>query len=488
MSNEAPALATEPISGEAAVWHARAAGLVVAIFVLAKLPVLNLPYYWDEAVAYVLPSLWLADAGLDHAFPGRHFSGRFYGHPPLIYLTLASLYQVFGHAIWLTHTVAIGLGAACLYLTYRVGWLLGGSVVGGLAMSLLLLDPMFFAQAGMMHGDMIVAALGLATVLLYLQSRWAAMMCCAVLVVLGKETGIGIVAAISAYHLLFRRDRPNYIAETVAHASPAAVLAVFLGATWLATGRLVDNHYFNENALTTVSLANISETSWWLFVNQGRWILPCAIGGALLLVPKAFARREVALLVLLILPFWAAFSVLFFLPRYLLPAMPYLCIAAGLALAALGRRFGRGVPVAALAAVAMLFARDLPGNRDEPSNYEFNLGYVEVVNSQRALASWIEANHPDATISVAWPLNMNLELPALGYVTRRMSVVGPTEDAQLLGLSAPGDPRHSKLRDRIREEQRKIVRSFGEGNRVAEVFGPGSGSVGEALPHSSGTP
>jgi len=382
---------------------------------------------------------------------------------------------VFGHSILLTHLVAVGLAAACLYLTFRIGTLLGGVSAGAVAMLLLLLHPLFFAQAGMMHGDMTVAALGSLAVLFYLQGRWRAYGCAAVALLLCKETGLGVVAAVAGYHLLFRVERERRFAESLALASPALVLALFFLATWWTTGRLVDNHYFDSNTLASLSSVRLRETSRWLLSYQGRWVLTTSITLALLLVPAAFARREIALCAMVVLPFWAVFSVIFVLPRYLLPAFPFLSVMAALALVSLGRRFWWPIPWLAVAVVAMVFVRKLPGSPDWGSNYETNMGYVGVVRTQQSLAGWLEENRPGATIAAAWPLSMNLEHPALGYVSRGFRVVGPTAPADLLVRSVPGAPENRIVRDRIEAERWRRLKRFGSGRRKATVYALGGG-------------
>lgn len=448
-----------------------ALGLGLVAFLFAKASVLSVPYYWDEAGAYVSPALWLADAGLVHALPGMHPPTQFFGHPPGTYFGLAVLYQLFGHSIWLTHAVAIGLAMATLHLTFRVGELIEGPFAGLLSALLLALNPLFFAQAGMMHGDMSVAVLGLAATLFYLQGRFALYAIAAVAAVLCKETGLAIVAGVSAYHLLFGRNRPRWLREMAWLASPGLALAAFFLATWMTSGQMLNNPYFTDNALLVPSADQLRFFARWLLVEQGRWVLVVSIAAGLVGVPGLARRPELALLALLVLPFCAAFSLIYFLPRYLLPTTPYFSIAAATALVGLGR-MSKLIPAVAVFLAIAIFAAEAPGRSERAGNYELNLGYVEVAQAHAAAAKWLSQNRSESRIGAAWPLSMVLRNPNLGYVTRPLHVVDPRAEAEILAWSAQGEAANNRLLARARNEGRPVLATFGRGNRVAVVFGP----------------
>jgi hypothetical protein len=66
---------------------------IVLVVVVAKWPILPTPYHWDEMGAYFAPSDWLSERSLLDVLPGRHPAGTFFGHPPLLYLTVAALFK-----------------------------------------------------------------------------------------------------------------------------------------------------------------------------------------------------------------------------------------------------------------------------------------------------------------------------------------------------------------------------------------------------------
>ena len=80
---------------------------------------------------------------------------------------------------------------------------------------------------------------------------------------------------------------------------------------------------------------NFVLVSKWLFLRQRQWLLVVLIGLGALLQPAYRKRRELALLALIVVFSGYSFMILSFLPRYLMPVLPHLCVWAGGAITAL---------------------------------------------------------------------------------------------------------------------------------------------------------
>ncbi len=446
------------------------AALFVAAMLLAKLPVLSLPYHWDEAGAYVVPAHWLAEVGLHHVLPGLHPPGRFFGHPPATYLCLATLYTMFGHSIWLTHAFAVLLAAASLYLTFRLGALIFDVKTGLLAALLLFSSPLFFAQSGLMHGDMPVTAAGLLTVYFFLTGRtWGYLLSAAVLL-LAKETGVAFVAAILVYRLAFSDESGVARGRPLILAIPLLVTVLFFGAQLAAYGQLVTNTYFERKALFKLSLDGFVSVSEVVFVRQGRWILSLGIAIAALLFGRRFWRKEFGLFALVILCFLGAFSVLFSMDRYMLPVFPYLSIMAAWALVLLSEK-QRLVPVVALAGVTAFFVLKLGGAGRRSGSHERTMEYVDIVRVHQEATRFLDAHHSDEKILVAWPLSMALGYPFLGYVDTPLDTSGSRGDYEILVWSGQGAKENNQaLLDFARAEGLKPLRRFARNNKVVVVY------------------
>src|SRR6516165_6711847 len=138
-------------------------GAVLLLIVACKLSCLDLPFYWDE-FAYIKPSHWLAGQPLWRVLPGTHPPGRFFGHPPALYVIYGTQFKLFGDTRWVPHAVAVLFAFCGVWFTYRLGASLDGRMSGALAAAFLFFSPMYFAHSAMALADVPVAGLGVMTV------------------------------------------------------------------------------------------------------------------------------------------------------------------------------------------------------------------------------------------------------------------------------------------------------------------------------------
>ena len=151
--------------------------LLTALVVVAKLPTLHTPYYWDE-MSWARAAHWLWEGSLRQALPGSYPPAMFFGHPPGLHVTLAALWKLTGDSdLGVAHGVALVFAVAAVCFTYRLGRLLYDTATGLLAALFLFLSPIFFAQSGMFLGDVPVTALGTMSVYYALRDRYGAYCC-----------------------------------------------------------------------------------------------------------------------------------------------------------------------------------------------------------------------------------------------------------------------------------------------------------------------
>src|ERR1051325_5050203 len=166
-------------------------GFFAALVFFAKLSILNVPLYWDE-MGWAHQAHWLSGVNLARALPGLRAADAFWGHPPALHLTLASLAKVFGYSIVLAHLIAICFAFIGVWFTFLLGRLLYDAKTGFFAALLLFLSPIYFAQSGMFLADMPVAALGVASVYFALRRKFWAYVVSATYMVFIKETSIAL--------------------------------------------------------------------------------------------------------------------------------------------------------------------------------------------------------------------------------------------------------------------------------------------------------
>jgi hypothetical protein len=406
-------------------------GLLVLV-VLAKLPFVALPYYWDEE-GWVTPVHWLSNYGLVQALPGFRPADWFVGHPPTLHVTLALLFRVFGESPVVAHLFILPFGFLGVYFTYRLGARLYGTAAGLYAALALFLAPVYFAQSGMFLGDVPAAALGVTAVYFALDRQLVAYLVTAIALVLVKETGAAIVASLVLYRLL-TAGRPvrQALPDVMTLGVPLAVLGAFQVWQKLTTGealfiqfpgsslRLIDTGW----AVWGSKLADVTR---FVFLDQWRFI-PSAL--VLIGVCRRVARRELLLFAIIVLAACSPFVVIYYLRRYLMPALPFVYIAGMGALCGLvpSRRW----QVACVAALLALSVGSLADRRLQGVG-EWDLGYVSVIRNAQTMYAYLGAHHPDARVAAAWPDSVNLRRPYLGYVETPMAI------ARSVGEPALGD-------------------------------------------------
>lgn len=398
--------------------------VLLVIVCAAKLPTLSTPYFWDET-GWIDPAHRLAGLPLWHTLPGFG-AGGFSGRPPGLFLPVAMLFTLFGPSIWIAHAVIAGFALVGVYFTYRLGELLYGGTAGILAALFLFFNAISFAQAGMFHADLPVAACGVASVYWMLRRRYAPYLFWALWLVLLKETALALAVAISAYAMLseLRHGIGIAVGAALRWGVPLLLIGAFYAAQKVFTGRFfLDFQALGESSsifdpqLAANQLWAVTD---WLFIRQLRWIFTALIAANLIFNRAARRRPELLLFLLIAVGSGYAFCFLYFLPRYLLPVAPYFFVLGAGALVELfpAPMAHRTVAAGLLAALLAL----LPGS-PQPGNREWDMGYLAAVRTFQAASAYLQEHHPAARIVTTWPMVSNLRRPELGYVSRPLAAV-----------------------------------------------------------------
>ena len=398
--------------------------VLAALVFLSKLPVLSVPFYWDE-MAWVSQAHWLAQGSLLRALPGLRGASAFFGHTPGLHLALAALAQVFGFSIVLAHLIPVTFAAVGVVFTYLLGRALFDARAGVLAALGLFLSPIYFAQAGMFLGDLPVAALGVASVYFGVRGWYWRFVACASCMVLLKETAIAVVVAVLLYRLLTGGSIAERARELVTWSVPLIVVGLFASWQKLMTGRwffIYPQHWTVDLFVPTPAMVRyqLAEITEWLFVDQGRWVFTAAIALNLIRHRAARRRPELWLLALITLLSGYAFAVMYLLPRYLLPALPMVYVLGAWSLLEL---FETPAAKATAATVAVVFMIWTLTHQPLVGNAEFNPRYLDVVAVHQEMDAFVAAEHPNARVLTAWPHTQELSQPELGYVRQRVHVV-----------------------------------------------------------------
>lgn len=393
--------------------------LSAAIVIFSHLPLIDLPFYWDELGYYVPAALDFFHSG--SLIPTSVFATA---HPPGLSIYLATFWTVFGYSIEVTRVAILILASLVVFLTFVLAIQLSSRVPGlpaFVAAGWLLVNPVFFMQGFSVTPETAATVCFLACLLAYIHGRYVQLAIYCLLFVAFRE--VGIVVVLGFAYLLYKRQS---IRHALLVASPAAgLLGVWYLLLWWKTG-----HFFGHPEF---SQFNVFYNFHWLR-------LPLAIARRLLFIFFEHFHWVGWILVLLS---WkrlvttldwkfydaGALSILYalsctlfggaVLERYLLPVLPLLYVIFAISWSTLTElRLRRALLVATLTATLTgLFLEPF-----YPAPLENHLGIVRSVNLQKQVAVFLDANFSDRIIVTAWPLSDALKRPEFGYTTKALHV------------------------------------------------------------------
>ena len=446
----------------------------LVLFVL-HIPLLRLPYFWDEA-GYYIPAardLLLQGALIPHSAPSN-------AHPPVLMAYLALAWKVLGYAPVVTRTAMLAVAAFFLVGVFRLAQRVANTEVAVASAICTALYPVFFAQSSLAHLDLAAGGLTIWALLAYVEDRrWAATawFC---LAVLAKETAILAPLALFTSELFvaslkfvgwkeqdggagsqpvfrpvgagrfsdshppltpraafFRRFAavagiPNSLSSSSRLLLPLIPLAIWYAFHYARTGFVFGNpEFFRYNVQATIQplrvVLALGLRMWQVVGYLNFYFLTLAAMLAMWLPPlhdHGQERPRIPLdvqfsLLAVIAAYVLAMAVVggAVLARYMLPVLPLVII---LFVSTLRRRvrLWRGVvAIVALAFVAALFV-----NPPHGFSIEDNLAYRDYILLHQHAEDFVEARYPMARVLTAWPASDELTRPYLGYVTRPMRV------------------------------------------------------------------
>jgi 4-amino-4-deoxy-L-arabinose transferase-like glycosyltransferase len=413
--------------------------LLFALFFLAlfaiHLPLLRLPYFWDEA-GYYIPAardLLLSGSLIPYSTPSN-------AHPPLVLAYLALVWKVVGYTPVVTRTAMLGIAAFSLLGVFRLAERVANIEVAIASTICTALYPVFFTQSSLAHLDLAAAGFTLWGLLAYVEARPWRMAIWFSLGVLSKETAILAPLALFAWELiswafvsdsaairLLSRKNGLILAALVA---PILPLALWYAYHWQRTGFVFGNpEFLRYNVEATLHplrfFLALGLRIWQLLIYMGMYLLTLAAAAALWLRPRSdngMERRRIALNVqfsflAVILAYVVALALIggAVLARYMLPVTPLAII---IFISTLRRRVTYWRTTVAI--VALGFVLSLFINPDYGFSFEDNLAYRDYILLHEKAETFLEARYPMARVLTAWPANDEIGRPYLGYVTRPM--------------------------------------------------------------------
>jgi 4-amino-4-deoxy-L-arabinose transferase-like glycosyltransferase len=429
-------------------------GLIFVAILVPHLPLLTLPYFWDEA-GYYIPAahdLLLTGSLIPHSTVSN-------AHPPLVMIYLALWWKIAGFQTVVTRVAMLLIAALALTAIYRLAYRVANREVAIASTITTALFPVFFTQSTMAHLDMAAGAFTLWGLVFYVEERPRWCMAMFTLAVLAKETAIIAPLALLARELIARRwalrrdptlqpGRQEAISRALWLLVPIAPLAFWFAFHFVKTGYVFGNSgFFQYNVTATLSplrvLLALAQRVWQLAGYLNAYVLTLATAGAMFLRPqpkrlrnekvrelKPELRQRIAIptqvaFLFVIVAYLVALSVIggAELARYLLPAFPLWII---ICVSTIHRRV-RWSP-AVIAAVCIGFAAALVTNGPYRIAPEDTLAYRDFDEIQQAAAQKLSSAYPAVRVLTAWPATDELTRPYLGYVPAALPLVLPLKD------------------------------------------------------------
>lgn len=413
------------------------AGIFSFVFLL-HLPLLRLPYFWDEAGYYVPAARDLLIYG--SLIPRTTVSNA---HPPLVLAWLALWWKVVGYTPLVTRSAMLLLSAFSLFGLYRLAERVANVRVAIASTICTALYPVFFAQSSLAQVDLAAAGLTFWALTEYLENKMRRTVLWFCLAILAKETAILSAGALCVWEVFGPaairklgfpspsvRVRPQ---RAFLLLIPAIVLTGWYAFHYWQTGYVFGNpEFFRYNVASTLNplrfLLALVLRLWQTFGYMHLWLLTVGMLLAMLLPPVKDNRLErhripiptQAIFLLIVATYVAAMALIggAVLARYMLTAVALVII---LAVSTLYRRvpyWGVAVALVAVAFIAAWFWNPPYGFSPED-----NLEYRNCVVLHEKAERFLEARYPMAHVLTAWPASDELTRPWLGYITRPVQVV-----------------------------------------------------------------
>jgi hypothetical protein len=426
--------------------------IFAAIFLL-HVPLLQLPYFWDEAGYYVPAArdLLLSGSLIPHTTVSN-------AHPPLVMAWIALWWKCVGYAPVVTRASMLVVAAFALLGVFRLAQRVANTQVAIASTLCTALYPVFFAQSSLAQVDLAAAAFIFWGLCAYLEDRLLATAIWFSLAALAKETAILAPAGLACWELFLlvfpwnwlpwsncraALDRtagdgcPHMVSSSgrrvVALLVPVVPLALWFGYHYVRTGYVFGNpEFFRYNVAATLNplrfLLALGLRLWQVFGYLHLWVLTLAMLLAMLWPPlkdDGVERQRIAIPVqmifLVVVKVYVVAMALIggaVLARYMLPAVPLVIIVA---ISTLRRRL-RYWPMA-VAVIAVAFVAGWFWNPPYGFSPEDNLAYRDYVLLHEDAERFLEARYPMAHVLTAWPASDELSRPWLGYTTRPVQVV-----------------------------------------------------------------
>jgi hypothetical protein len=179
-------------------------------------------------------------------------------------------------------------------------------------------------------------------------------------------------------------------------------------------------------------------------------------------------KREYILFGILFFLFIGAYSGIFFLARYILPVLPFLCIMSAASIVMLFAY--KKVYFAVAMIVIASFVTTLHGHGDGYGSSETDMQYMDIVTTHKEACKYVELNFTDKRVLTNQPLSTNLRAPFLGYVSRPLMATEDPEEGYDLVMYSRQSVTAQVLENVIARDGVILLKRFERNGKAVEIY------------------
>ena len=309
--------------------------LLLLVFTTVKIPFLFLPYYYDE----VWPYSAAIDALLNHGLslsPDSIPPELSRGHPLLFHFCAALWMKVFGSSIVSGHAFILFVSILLVIEIYLFCRDFFSENIALISCFLFTVQSAFLAQSVFLLPEIFLSLWVLLSLHFFLKEKYFLFFISATALLLTKESGIVLIAVLMAWKAreFFLPEKNRVWIQLAWIFSPLLIASLFFIAQKLQHGWFFFPHHMNLLSFKAKTFTEeLPTAAAYLFIYHGRngLSLFILIGlGFLIFRKESFATQEKQSLLLMtffLLSFLLFSATFYFIPRYLMPALPLFVIA-----------------------------------------------------------------------------------------------------------------------------------------------------------------
>jgi len=409
-----------------------AAVVVIGLLVIAKLPCLNIPYFWDELGVYAPGALHMKDAGSIGIMPADLDPLYSRGHPLLFYFFAAGFYNLFGDSIAVGHAFAISVAAATLLFFYLFARKVFNARIALLAVVLLAVQPVFFSMAGIVLPEMMFTFFVIAGIWGIIEQKWWLYILGGSLAVLVKEPGLIVPG--TCLLILFIESLRNKDFFTISRwklflpgAIPVVIYCSFLIIQKQQNGWYFFPYHMELMKFTADSIYyNTKHFLTELLLDQGRWLI-LAPTVFFLFSRRSWQKNEPFKRIIFVIAIFLLITILFFgfnyyLARYMLFAYPFFVVTGAYAVYNLLQKYRTRKYVIFLSVIYGMALVVVPLCSMDTGRFNdtYDMGYVHSVKCVQETVKWVEARPwKKERIFANFPVFQALEDKRNGYLSEQ---------------------------------------------------------------------